>query len=108
MNNKDHQVGYLTTTLHTRPLAEDDNEDDIHHDDGNHDDDELLSCFKQFSVPDGVPDIVLPELYVQSTNLGRGRKWGGSSKGGACDTAGIVMSSIMCGAQGPHGANGGK
>ena len=41
-------------------------------------------------------------------DLGRGRKWGGSSKGGACDTAGIVMSSIMCGAQGAHGANGGK
>ena len=111
MNNKDHQVGYLTTTLHTRPLAEDDNEDDIHHDDGNHDDDELLSCFKQFSVPDGVPDIVLPELYVQSTI------WGEGANGE--EVAKVVLAipqalscQVLCAGGGregpPHGANGGK
>ena len=68
---RDHFRCSLLVLHHTRPPAEDDNGNDDHHD-GNHDDDELRSCFKQFSVPDGVPDIVLPELYVQSTIWGEG------------------------------------
>ena len=107
MNKKDHQVWSLTTTHHTRPLR--------------------WGWQWRWWPSRWKPWWWWTSLLFQAVecsrwrpwhcsswtlcpiyDLGRGRKWGGSSKGGACDTAGIVMSSIMCGAQGAHGANGGK
>ena len=99
MNKKDHRVGQLTITHHTRPLR---------------------WGWQWRWWPSGwKPWWWRTSLLFQAVqcsrwrpwhcsswtlcpiyDLGRGRKWGGSSKGGACDTAGIVMSSIMCGAQG--------
>ena len=98
----------VPTTHHTRPLAEDDNGDDDHHD-GNHDDDEILSCFKQFSVPDGVPDIVLPELYVQSTIWGEGANGEEVAKVVLAIPQALSCQVLCAGRKGaPHGANGGK